>query len=373
MNFDIPEVVRNFQFEGELQKIIPWRFGHINDTYILHFKKEKGLIQRYILQRINQNVFKHPEQLMSNVERVTAHLRQKILSSGGDPRRETLNLISTKNGSAFHKTKDCGYWRAYDFIEAAKTYEIPASPEHVYKAAKAFGKFQKQLSDFPAASLFETIPNFHHTQKRFEAFIQAVKRDAMNRAKNVCQEIEFVKKREAETGIIVNLLEKGELPTRVTHNDTKFNNVMIDDATGEAICIIDLDTVMPGSSLYDFGDLVRSSASPAAEDEKDLSKIFVDLGIFERIVSGFLESAGDILTPSEIKLLPFGAKLMTFECGMRFLTDYLEGDVYFRIHREGQNLDRCRTQFRMVAEMEEKSERLRKIVEERCQSIFSIN
>jgi len=234
--------------------------------------------------------------------------------------------------------------------------------DHVYNASKAFGKFQRLLSDFPAGQLYETIPNFHHTGKRYEAFVEAVERDVKNRAQSVKAEIEFVEKRAEDTSVLVDLLEWGELPERVTHNDTKFNNVMIDDETGEGVCVIDLDTVMPGLSLYDFGDSVRSGANPAAEDERDLSKVCIDLEIFDRLVHGDLDVARDFLTPTEVDYMPFSAKLMTFECGMRFLTDHLDGDVYFRIHRENHNLDRCCTQFKMVEDMEAKFDQMVRIV-----------
>ncbi|HID87303.1 MAG TPA: aminoglycoside phosphotransferase family protein [Anaerolineae bacterium] len=329
---DFAEIIQHFEFEGDFLGASPYGFGHINDTYAAYFRKAKGAVHRYILQRINTEVFKKPEELMENIERVTTHLRKKIIAAGGDPERETLNLIPTVEGKTFHRTPDGDYWRAYVFIEGARTYEIVENLDHVYNASRAFGKFQKLLSDFPAEQLHETIPNFHHTRKRFEAFVEAVERDVKNRARFVRAEIEFVEKRAEDTSVLIDLLEQGKLPERVTHNDTKFNNVMIDDQTGEGVCVIDLDTVMPGLTLYDFGDSVRSGANPAAEDERDLSKVCMDLEIFDRLVHGYLDVARDFLTPAEIDLLPFSAKLMTFECGMRFLTDHLNGDVYFKIH-----------------------------------------
>jgi Ser/Thr protein kinase RdoA (MazF antagonist) len=299
---------------------------------------------------------------MQNVERVTAHLRKKIVVAGGDPERETLNLVPTMDGGTFCKTDTGEYWRAYIFIKGARTYQMAESLDHVYNVAKAFGRFLKLLDDFPAEQLYETIPDFHNTGKRFRALLAAVERDAKNRAQSVRAEIEFAERRAEETSVLVDLLERRKLPNRVTHNDTKFNNVMIDDETGQGICVIDLDTVMSGLSLYDFGDAVRSGANSADEDEPDLSKVCIDLDIFDRFASGYLDVARDFLTPTEVAHLAFSAKLMTFECGIRFLTDHLNGDVYFKIHRENHNLDRCRTQFKMVRDMENKFERMEEIV-----------
>lgn len=300
---------------------------------------------------------------MENIEAVTTHLRRKIIAVGGDPERETLNLIPTVEGRSFYRTRDGNYWRAYIFIEGAQTYEVVESLDHVYNAAKAFGNFQKLLSDFPAGQLHETIPNFHHTGKRFEAFVEAVERDVKNRAQSVREEIEFVERRAEDTSVLVDLFGQGKLPERVTHNDTKFNNVLIDNETGEGICVIDLDTVMSGLSLYDFGDSVRTGAALAAEDEQELSKAGIGLETFDRLTRGYLDAARDFLTPTELDYLVFSAKLMTFECGIRFLTDHLDGDVYFKIHRENHNLDRCRTQFKMVRDMEDKFNQMVRIVE----------
>ncbi len=362
-DFNFKDIVRHFTFEGAFIEANPYGCGHINDTFAAYFKKADGNTHRYIMQRINHNVFKSPENLMENIESVTRHLRKKIIAAGGNEQRETLNLIPTVDGKSFYKSPEGHYWRAYIFIENATTYQVVENADHFYNAGKAFGTFQKLLSDFPAGQLHETIPNFHHTSKRFEAFAEAVDKDRMNRAKDVRAEIAFAEKRVADTSVLVDLLEQGKLPLRVTHNDTKFNNIMIDDITGEGVCVIDLDTVMPGLSLYDFGDSIRFGANPAAEDEKDLSKVWMELGLYEQFTRGFLESAGKFLTPVELAYLPFSAKLMTFECGIRFLTDYLNGDVYFKVHREAHNLDRTRTQFKLVADMEEKFEQMKMIVE----------
>jgi hypothetical protein len=363
MSPDFAAIVRHFQFEGDFLDAAPHGCGHINDTYAVRFRKADGVIHRYILQWINHHVFKNPGALMQNIERVTAHLREKVVAAGGDPERETLNLVPTVGGRAFHRTDDGNFWRAYVFTQGAHTVEVVESLDHVYNVAKAFGRFQALLEDFPVEQLHETIPDFHHTRKRFEAFVEAAERDVEGRARSVGAEIEFVESRAEETSVLVDLLQRGELPSRVTHNDTKFNNVMIDDETGEGICVIDLDTVMPGLSLYDFGDAVRSAANPTAEDERDLSKVCMDLDIFDRLAHGYLDAARGFLTSTEVDYLSFAAKLMTFECGMRFLTDHLNGDVYFRIHREDHNLDRCRTQFHMVSDMEQKLEQMERIVE----------
>lgn len=363
MKEDIRKIIPYFSFRGELIDAIPYGSGHINDTYAATFKLKDGKMQRYIVQRINHNVFKKPEELMENISNITKHLRSKIIATGGDPERETLNIVPTCDGGSFLKTGEGNYWRSYIFIEDAKTYDVVENGGHFYAAGKAFGRFQELLSDFPAGNLHETIPDFHHTGKRYDAFIKSVENDAFNRAAEVSEEIEFVTRRSSETRTLVQMLETGKIPLRVTHNDTKFNNVMIDNKTGMGICVIDLDTVMPGSALYDFGDSIRSGANPAAEDEKDLSKVWMELSLYEKFAQGYLESAHSFLTPAELENLPFAAKMMTMECGIRFLTDYLSGDVYFKVHRPGHNLDRARTQFKMVADMENKWDRMHQIVD----------
>jgi hypothetical protein len=261
------------------------------------------------------------------------------------------------------RTEEGDYWRGYLFINNARTYESVENLDHVYHAAKAFGNFQNLLSDYPSENLFVTIPDFHNTQKRFGTFVESVEKDELNRARLSKPEIEFVTQRVKDTSVLVDKLRKGELPERITHNDTKFNNVMIDNDTGAGVCVIDLDTVMPGLSLYDFGDAIRSLANPAAEDERDLSLVNFDLQRFDYYTRGYLDAVGEVLTPEEIKNLPFSAILMTLECGMRFLTDHLQGDIYYKIQRKNQNLDRCRTQFKMVADMEEQFDDMVRIVE----------
>lgn len=359
---DLVLISGKFAFEGSFVEGIPYGCGHINDTYALTFKKAEGTTHRYILQRINNSIFKDPVFLMQNIERVTAHLKNKIIAAGGDYTRETLNIIYTKDNKTFYRDDKDNYWRAYLFIEGAKTYQIVEEDKHFYNAGYAVGKFQSLLTDFDASLLHETILKFHDTQKRYKDFLTALEQDPMKRAEGVSEEIDFVKARENEMGTIVSLLEEGALPVRVTHNDTKFNNVMIDDKTGAGICIIDLDTVMPGSYLYDFGDAIRSGTNTAEEDEKDLTKVNMDLRLFDIYANGYLDAVKEVLTKKEIELLPLSAKLMTLECGMRFLTDHLNGDVYFKVHREGHNLDRCRTQFKLVADMESKWSQMVQII-----------
>ena len=361
MKHNFKEIVRQFKFEGEFSAAMPYGVGHINDTYIAEFNSN-GTTRRYILQRINQNVFLNPEGMMHNIEAVTKYLGQKIESLGGNPLRETLNLVPTIDGNCYEISKG-DYWRGYIFIDNASTYEMVESLDHVYNAAKAFGIFQNLLSDYPSDQLIETIPDFHNTRKRLDAFIKAVDDDDLNRAASAKPEIEFVLQRVKETSVLVDMLERGELPERITHNDTKFNNVMIDDETGEGVCIIDLDTVMPGLSLYDFGDSIRSLSNTAAEDERDLSLVEFDLEVFDYYTHGYLDTVGDVLSPMEIKQLPFSAILMTLECGMRFLTDHLQGDKYFKVYRDNQNLDRCRTQFKLVEGMESEFDHMVKIVD----------
>ena len=362
MKPDLAHVTGHFCFRGALVDIEPIHSGHINDSYAAVFRCPGEAPHRYLLQRINHHVFRSPERLMENIEGITEHVRSKVRAAGGDPDREALTLVRTLDGGVLHRAPNGEYWRAALFVEGARTYESARSPGQVYSAAGAFGRFQKMVSDYPAETLHETIPDFHHTPKRFESMVEAVQRDVLNRAHSVQAEIRFVEERAAEMAILVDALAAGILPQRVTHNDTKFNNVLIDDATGEGICVIDLDTVMPGLAGYDFGDAVRSGANSAAEDERDLSRVGFDLEIFAHLSAGYLDAAGEFLTATEIETLPFSARLMTLECGMRFLTDYLEGDRYFRIQRPGHSLDRCRTQFKMVRDMEEKLAAMEAIV-----------
>lgn len=362
----ITEIINQFDFNGEFIHIEPLGQGHINSTYAVYFRRETVPPIRYVLQRINTSILKNPLALMKNIEGVTNHLRKKIMEAGGNPDRETLTIVKTKDGQLFYEDGDKECWRAYLFIDDATCYQSAEKPGLFYNSAKAFGRFQKLLSDYPAETLSETIEKFHNTVNRYKNFEKAVQEDKMGRAKDVQKEIEFVKARKDDCGIVLDLIDKKEIPLRVTHNDTKLNNIMMDNETNEGICVIDLDTVMPGSVFYDFGDSIRFGASSALEDETDLSKVYMDINLFEEYVEGFLSEAGETLTKKEYELLAFSAKLLTLECGIRFLTDYLEGDTYFKIHREHHNLDRARTQFKLVADMEEKMEMMNEIVMSHC-------
>jgi hypothetical protein len=358
---DLEAICAAFDVEGRWISTCPIPSGHINDTYCSKFEADGALVQ-YVNQRINHYVFREPERLMENIERVTRFAREKIVAVGGDPDRETLTIVPTRDGRSFHRTAEGTYWRMFRFIDGARTYDRVEDLGHVYEASKAFGRFQKMLAELPGGRLHETIPDFHHSPKRYGAFLAALEFDPVRRAAGVGPEIEFVAAREKDTGVVVEAMSAGRIPERVTHNDTKLNNVMIDDKTGEGVCVIDLDTVMPGSVLYDFGDSVRLGAATAAEDERDLAKVGFNLDMFDRLAAGYLDAARDFLVPAETDLLVFSAKLLTLECGIRFLTDHLKGDVYFKVHREGHNLDRARTQFKMVAEMERRTPEMEAVI-----------
>ncbi len=353
-SFNIEEILPNFNFKGEYAGFYVSNNGHINNTFVLEFRDEFEVINYYLLQQINTNVFKKPDELMENIVHVTAYLRDIIVQNEGDPDRENLNVILTKDKKPYFIDKERRYWRCYNFITRAYTCEHIDDPTVFYNAAKAFGRFQCMLADFPIDKLHETIPNFHNTVSRFADLKKAVEENAAGRADSVRDEIAFAYDRENDTSVLLDLLQCGKLPLRVTHNDTKLNNVMFDSESNEGICVIDLDTVMPGLSLYDFGDSIRYGANTAEEDEKDVSKVSLNLELFEEYVRGYLSSAGKSLTPCEVEYLPFSAKLLTFECGTRFLTDYLNGDVYFRTAYDDHNLVRCRTQFALVADIEKK-------------------
>lgn len=357
----IQEAIEAIGFRGEYLDHCRYGSGHINDTFLIRFKEPEGNVERYILQRMNHEIFKNPDELMENICNVTSFLRDKISKMHGDTKRETMNVIYTKDGRPYFKDSIGACWRAYLFVGDTMSFDKVENTKDFYESGVSFGRFQNLLADFDAASLHETIPNFHNTPVRYEAFLKAVKEDICGRAKEAEAEIRFLMQREKDMGICMELQKAGELPLRVTHNDTKLNNILIDTKTGKGICVIDLDTVMPGLSIFDYGDSIRFGANRAAEDERDLTKVSLDLKLFEAYTKGFLEGCGGSLTEKEIELLPMGAKLMTMECGMRFLTDYLVGDTYFRIHREGHNLDRCRTQLKLVEDMEQKWDSMKDI------------
>ena len=347
-------ILENFALEGNTVACTRWGCGHINETYLV--ETDRG--RRYILQKINSEIFQNVDALMANIEAVTSHLRDQT----ADPRR-VLGLVKTGDGKPYLRHTDGTPWRVLVFVEDTICLQQPETPEDFYESAVAFGTFQQMLKDFPAETLYETIPNFHDTKDRYRIFREVLEKDPLGRASEVGQEIAFALEREQEASVLVDLLKAGKLPLRVTHNDTKLNNVLLDIATRKALCVIDLDTVMPGLSLYDFGDSIRFGAASCREDERDLEKMHMELGLFESYTRGFLRACPD-LTPLEIQLLPMGAKLMTLECGVRFLTDYLDGDHYFATERPGQNLDRCRTQFKLVADMEAKWAQMGRIVTE---------
>lgn len=357
----IEEAIAAFAILGEPVSYGLYGSGHINDTHLLVTRDGAGE-HRYILQRINHTVFPHPEEVMENISGVTAHLEKSIKARGGDPLRETLTVVPTHEGAPFFCDSIGSFWRVYLFIENNLSLDRVETPHQFYQSGVAFGRFQNQLADFPAETLHEAIVNFHNTPVRYENLLRAARRDAVGRAGEVRAELAFAEARREFCGTLYRAHAEGKLPLRVTHNDTKLNNILFDATTKEPLCVIDLDTIMPGFSVNDFGDSIRFGATTAAEDERDLALVRIDLDLFETFARGFIEGCDGRLTPEEIALLPVGAKMMTLECGMRFLTDYLEGDTYFRIHRERHNLDRARNQFRLVESMEEHWEEMCAIV-----------
>lgn len=346
-------IYRQFQLDGLCVSCMRYGNGHINETYLLVTNQPR----LYILQKINTYVFHNAEGLMGNVVAVTRYLRERE----SDPRR-VLTLVPTKDGKPFLRTENGDYWRMYDFITGSICLERCETAADFYASGVAFGDFQRRLAQFPAGELVETIPHFHDTPDRYRQLRAAIAEDRAGRRSEVAREIDFYLAREEEAGALMALLRRGDLPLRVTHNDTKLNNVMLDERTREPLCVIDLDTVMPGLAANDFGDSIRFGASTAAEDERDLDKVTLSLDLYETYARGFITACGGGLTPTEIETLPLGAKLMTLECGSRFLADYLNGDVYFHVGREGQNLDRARTQMKLVADMEGKWDAMRRIV-----------
>ena len=357
----VQEVIAAYDFPETLLGAVRYGSGHINDTFCVVCQPQEGKAIRFILQGLSVAAFPRQAELMENFIGVTSHLRKKIEAAGGDVMRETLNLIPTRDGMPYYTDAAGKVWRLMPYVEGTVCLQ-KATPELFEASARAFGRFQWLLADYPAQTLHETIVNFHNTEDRFAKFLAALEADRLGRRGEVEAEIQFVMDRKADCSVAVNALREGKLPLRVTHNDTKLNNVLIDENTREGICIIDLDTTMPGLSIYDFGDSIRFGANHSAEDEKDLSKVNFDLELYGRYTRGFLEGAKGGLTEAELEYLPWGAKLMTLECGIRFLTDYLDGDNYFHIRYPEQNLDRCRTQFKLVADMEAQWEQMRQIV-----------
>jgi len=339
-----------FNIPGDFIDATPYGNGHINDTYAVIIR-QGGTPLRYIFQRINHRVFQQPEKLMDNIQRVTRHIHSGM-NGIPDASRRTLTVIPSADGRAFAIDGEKCFWRAYVFVEDAYSRDTVETPEHAFQAARAFGRFQKDVASLSAPRLHEVIPGFHHTPRRFDTLERAIDADAAGRAASCRQEIEFAMARKADASLLIDLLDSGQLPERITHNDTKLNNVLLDNRTGEGVCVIDLDTVMPGLVHYDFGDMVRSATCMAVEDETDLGKVQIRFDLFEALLRGYLDAANDFLTPLEKELLPFSGKLITLEIGVRFLTDYLQGDVYFKTKRPDHNLDRCRNQFQRVRSIE---------------------
>jgi len=359
----LQQISKQFQIYGEILHAETCKIGHINETYSATYD-QGGMRVRYIHQKINQSVFKEPALLMRNVMRVTSHLRQKLQAlQARDLTRRCLTVVPTRDGQAYYSDSDGERWRTFVFIEGVQTFESVHSPHQALEAGKAFGYFQHLLVDLPGGRLADTIPHFHHTRKRFQALQRAADKDHFNRALAAKPEIEFALRHEPIVDVLLSALASKKIPERITHNDTKFNNVMLDTVTGEAMCVVDLDTVMPGCVLYDFGDMVRTTTSTTLEDELDMSKVRLQMAMFKKLAEGYLSTAGAFLTKAERAHIAFAGKLITFTIGLRFLTDHLAGDTYFRIHRPGHNLDRCRTQFKLVESIEEQEGAMQSFVD----------
>ena len=357
----ISQILAAYVLPGTVADVARHGKGHINDTFCVVCRMPEGGTARFILQRLSQAAFPHPEEVMENFVGITSYLRREILAEGGDPLRETLSLVKTGDGADFVTDAEGRAWRLMPFIENAECYQS-ATPELFAASGRAFGRFQYMLRDYPARTLHETIPHFHDTESRFEQFLAALEADKMNRAEGISPEIQFILRRKADCGVALRALREGKLPLRVTHNDTKLNNILIDRDTHEGICIIDLDTTMPGLAINDFGDSIRFGANHCMEDEQDLTKVNFDISLYEVFTRGFLEGARGSLTSAELEYLPWGARLMTLECGIRFLTDYLDGDHYFHVSHPRQNLDRARTQLKLVKDMEEQFDAMGAVV-----------
>jgi aminoglycoside phosphotransferase (APT) family kinase protein len=359
---DVTSIARHFSFSGKWQSGKPFGSGHINDTFLLTYEQEWGEINRYILRRINQSVFRQPRPLIENTGKVCRHIEQKLTAEVlPDASRRVLKLILA-NGAPWFRDETGEYWCAYRFVEDTVAIDTVESLAQAYEAARAFGRFQRQLADLDPAEIVETIPWFHHLARRYDTFEQAIADDSFGRLKEVGPEVEFILSRKSLASPVLQALEAGSLPLRVIHNDTKVNNVLLDEITGEGLCVIDLDTVMPGTVIYDFGDMVRTFTSPAAEDEQDLTQVSMRMDIFEALTRGYLSEAHEFLTTTERSMLVYGAKLLTMLMGIRFLTDYLMGDVYYKIHRPTHNLDRSRTQLELLRHIEHAAEEMEQIV-----------
>jgi Ser/Thr protein kinase RdoA (MazF antagonist) len=356
----IRRVSKHFQMPGRLIQTRRLGRGHINETYLLTFERNRKLLH-LVLQRINHHVFKNPVALMSNFERILTHLHA-IWSEPGSFLRP-LELIPARSGKPLYHDNKGNYWRSYLYVNGC-SYNVPDRHNVVHSAASIFGRFQSDLADFPAPRLYETIPDFHNTVRRFEYFEEVFKKDVKNRAISASKEIVFAMKHKDMAGVLTGLQKKGKLQERIVHNDAKLNNVIFDRKTDQATTLVDLDTVMPGLVLYDFGDMVRTMTCPEDEDERDLRKVFMEMSLFKSIAEGYLSTAKRFLSKCEKQHLVFSGKLITFETGLRFLTDYLAGDTYFRIHRPDHNLDRCRCQFKLVESIEAQEEEMNEFISE---------
>ena len=358
----VRSIADQFAIEGQYTRGEEVKSGHINSTYLVTYELEDGECRRYILQRINEKVFKDPLAVMRNVECVTSHINWKVLRRKRNLGGQTLSLYPHKTGRFYGYGEGGGIWRCYNYFEGCQTHDVVGNTRQAFEAGHAFGSFQDLVSDLPPDEIVETIPDFHDTRRRYQTLMEAVERDSCGRVGEVQMELEFVRRNEDVVDRLLRLKEKGDLPLRITHNDTKINNVLFYMETDEAVCVIDLDTVMPGLSLYDFGDLVRTATNPAAEDERDLGKVEMSIRVFESLVEGYLAAAGKILNEAEIAQMAFSGRLISIELGMRFLTDHLDGDRYFRVHRENQNLDRARTQLCLARQIEEREEEMNRFV-----------
>ncbi len=360
MSLHLGKILAQFVIRGDAGAVVPFVSGHIHDTY--RVRNTAPGCPEYLLQRINHHIFRQIPQLMENIGRVTAHLRQKLMAvPGNDPDRQTLTVIYTLDGSSFHRDPDGNFWRLYLLIPGAKSYDLVRTPAQAYQGGKAFGRFGALLADLPAAELHETLPHFHDIERRLRIFAAVLAADSRGRAREIAPEVAFVNRRAGEMTAILQLGREGKLPLRITHNDTKFNNVLLDEHE-QALCVVDLDTVMPGYVACDFGDSIRTTACTAAEDEADLSRIDFDTGMFEACARGYLEEMGSFLTPAEVASLPLGCKLMPYLMGVRFLTDYLDGDTYYKTAFPGHNLQRARAQFAYLSRMEKVYPGLRRII-----------
>jgi Ser/Thr protein kinase RdoA (MazF antagonist) len=353
--------IHQFSLYGEFVSAAPYGSGHINETFMSTWS-QAGVPVRYLHQRINEKVFIRPGEVMENIQRVTAHIAKKLIAEGAGWSRRVLTVVPSRDGKPWVRDREGGWWRTYLFIEGTHSLELASSPTEAAFLGKSTGHFQKQLADLGGGRLRETIADFHNMESRYRRFYDAVSKDAFGRVKEVPGEIAFMRENEDRGGILIRALREGRIPERICHNDTKMNNILIDDKTSEALCLVDLDTVMPGSSLFDVGDLIRTVATGAEEDERDLSKVVFDPEFFEALLRGYLSEASEFLTPEEKDLLAESGRNFAQIMGLRMLTDYLEGDHYYHIARPGHNLDRCRNQIALIKSMDAQWEKALEIV-----------